>query len=80
MVMVLDREKEEFLLKMRNAEMEESLRFDYHCSNESCDYRTHTNDSTGEDAYEQLAADGGYDRHKETCCPKCKQDSLVFLA
>ena len=78
MVTVLSR-KEEFLLEEHNKDMEESLRFDYHCSNSSCDYRTHTNDSTGEEAYEQLIADGGFDRSKKTCCPKCKQDSVVFL-
>lgn len=79
MTTVLSGKEEEFLSEKRNKDMEEDLRFNHHCSNSSCDYRTYANDSTGKEAYEQLVADGGFNHFKKTCCPNCKQDSLIFL-
>lgn len=49
----------------------------YHCCTEKCGYKT-TADSA-EAADRQLVADGGTDAAKTTKCPKCNNDSLVFL-
>lgn len=49
----------------------------YHCSKKDCDYRTTSHSAKMAD--QQLVKDGGYDMNKTTCCPKCKEDSLVFL-
>lgn len=49
----------------------------YHCCNERCSYQTKGNDE--QEAAMHLVQDGGYDRNKQTMCPMCKQDSLVFV-
>lgn len=49
----------------------------YHCSKKDCDYRTTSHSEKMAD--QQLVKDGGYDMNKTTYCPKCKEDSLVFL-
>lgn len=54
------------------------IQSNYHCSELMCDYRT--NKKTSEEADKQLLQDGGYDINKKTKCPKCENDSLVFIA
>lgn len=49
----------------------------HYCSKVTCDYKTEA--KTIEEADLQLFKDGGYNFKKNTSCPKCKEDSLVFL-
>lgn len=49
----------------------------YHCSELECDYRT--NRDTLEETDKQLLQDGGFDIDKQTKCPKCGKDTLVFV-
>lgn len=49
----------------------------YYCSRTGCHYKTTAD--TPEEAEIQLMKDGGFDRNKQTECPLCAQDALVFL-
>lgn len=49
----------------------------YYCCENECGYRTLA--VTSEEAEKQLAEDGGYDRNKESMCPRCKKNALIFI-
>lgn len=50
----------------------------YYCYMSDCSYKTAV--ETEELADAQLIEDGGFDTEKETQCPICKRNSLVFIA
>lgn len=49
----------------------------YYCTDNACDYKTAA--TNAEEADQQLASDGGCDLNKETKCPTCGSNTLVFL-
>jgi len=52
----------------------------YFCSNTSCGYKTtEISNSTPEELDEILEKDGGFMKNKKSLCPKCKENSLVYI-
>lgn len=56
------------------------LKNNHYCSETGCDYTTGVLSEIAETADNKLSSDGGYSRKDKTLCPKCKNDSLIFLS
>lgn len=56
------------------------MRDSFACTIIGCGYWTKTKEGTTAKELDKIVKqDGGFMKGKETCCPKCKKDSLVYL-
>lgn len=55
------------------------LKNNYYCTTGNCDYTTGVTNEVASESDNKLKADGGYDIDKKTLCPKCHQNSLIFV-
>ena len=56
------------------------MKDNYVCSTIGCEYFTNAQAGTTPEELDIIVErDGGFMKDKKSCCPKCKEDSLVYL-
>lgn len=56
------------------------MKDNYACVNSECNYSTNAKEGTSTQKLDSiLKQDGGFMEKKNSCCPKCKKNSLVYL-
>lgn len=55
------------------------LRNNHYCTQTGCDYTTGVPSENEVESDAKLLSDGGINQKDKTLCPKCKNDSLIFI-